>query len=340
MQRVHLYETGENALERFLQVLPAHASHVRSFHLGHSPVEQRTLGVDGARGLLAARAVRMCSAVEHVELRQPEQQPTEQLDLPSLRIVTLGMHTYTPSAFDFLPGHQLTSLSITTLDARGSTRDFGVALGSLPCLRHLRLSGAGVIDDDLLLGALPWQAPLESLELSSSPSILSFAALHAFVSNFSSTVESLALDLPTPGLAASAVPAGLLFNLPHLSSLALSTNFASPFFLSFSSPSIPLSFLRLDFNLALYGHPGDAIALIAAHRKTLKRVHLSEKALGGNDAWGDDFAGQWPEDEDVDAIVQGCEDVGVRITLRRRDLHSDEDGWSESSDEGESSADE
>ncbi|BGP47728.1 hypothetical protein JCM10450v2_003593 [Rhodotorula kratochvilovae] len=199
------------------------------------------------------------------------------------------------------------------------------ALAGLAKLEELRLGSCSFINDELADAAIV--APLKHLAMDEFLD-LSFAAFTAFVSRFSSTLESLELD-GTPVNAPEQINP---LDLPKLVALELSTPHEASILALFAKAPLREVFLRESPQLSAK----DVVAFLEAHEDTLREFDLEEDAIAdGEGAEGDEYV---PAEE---VIGQWCEEHGIEFALvDGHDIEDLADSDSEDEEEGEGEAEE
>ncbi|GAA5837906.1 hypothetical protein JCM9279_004063 [Rhodotorula babjevae] len=331
------------ALERLEKVLPPHAAHVRLVGFGGvamqpccgSPIKNSDAL---ARDKVASRLFRTCANVEEVAITEPRQQPDGVFKLEHLRVASVATSSYRARDFAFLQAQpHLEALFIhSKAPPLGSDSvQLAQSLSRFSHLKHLRVKGTKLVTNAFLERAVAIPSPLEGIEFVSAEADISFEALAAFLTNFSSTLVSVDLnlgDVNSPDL--WDVDDGPSLELPRLETLGVGTDFADDFFLRLLSPDMPLSFFRLDFCPSIAQDPIHLVAFLQAHAASLKRVYLSSEALEGTDHWGEHQPGAVLPNYVVDIIVDECAELGIECTLgvERSDGGSDGDSVGDSCD--------
>ncbi|KPV75190.1 uncharacterized protein RHOBADRAFT_53202 [Rhodotorula graminis WP1] len=308
------------ALERLEEVLPPHASHVRIVSFGGVTMKpccgSPLYNPDArARDRVASRVFRMCDNVEEVAMTELRQQPDSVFQLEHLRIATVATSSYGARDFAFLQRQpHLESLFVHSKAPPLASDSIKLAesLSRFAHLKNLRIKGTRLVSTAFLERAIAIPSPLEGIELVSAEADISFDALAAFLVHFSSTLVSLDLNL---GNWASSdlwpVDDGTSLELPHLKTLGVGTDFESAFFFRLLSPTMPLSFFRLDFFPSIADDPIALLAFLRAHAATLERVFISLEAIQGTDHWGECHHGVELTREAHDDIRFECEELGV-----------------------------
>ncbi|GAA5895016.1 hypothetical protein JCM8208_000087 [Rhodotorula glutinis] len=311
-------------LERLERTFPLDASNVRVvvFDSGRvKPVCGSLIEHPDARARnkVASRLFRMCANVEQVAIHEPRQQPDGVFPLEHLRVAAVTTLSYDARDFAFLQRQpHLESLSVQSRAPPLASESVKLAesLSRFAHLKNLHIKGTRLVSTGFLERAVAIPSPLEGIELVSAEADISFAALAAFLVKFSATLVSLDLNLgdwSSPDL--WTVDDGTSLELPRLTTLGVGTDFESTFFLRLLSPTMPLSFFRLDFFPSISKDPHDLLAFLHAHAATLERVFLSREALDGTDHWGEFHRGAKLDDEVVGAIFLQCQELDIEFLL-------------------------
>ncbi|GAA5941732.1 hypothetical protein JCM3775_000088 [Rhodotorula graminis] len=201
----------------------------------------------------------------------------------------------------------------------------GDIVSRLSSLKHLQIVGDDIFDErclELAPGAVV-TARLESLELYGLCARFDFAALQAFVALFSTSLVDLRLELQS-GLAEQwSVPSSTPdFRLPHLTSLALGSDFDSAFFLRLDLPS--LSFFRLGLFPSLGENIADLVAFLRTHARTLKHVHLAHNSIAPEVSNGElDSIGLF--EADIEEVKRVCLDIECEFSIGDADDDGEDD---------------
>ncbi|GAA5948484.1 hypothetical protein JCM3775_003789 [Rhodotorula graminis] len=186
---------------RLLDILPARAMHVRLFTGKVGCVSLGTLGEEDRieEHEIAMRALRSCKNVRLVDL-DFEYCDFPDFEMPAVEYLALRGFTYIIT-FDLYPGFaNLTSLKLADNEDGSHGSDFLGHVVLLSSLKHLFIDthiGDSFFEEALDLSADGQAvARLESLELQSSGTTISYDPLHAFVTKFSSSLACLRLDFP------------------------------------------------------------------------------------------------------------------------------------------------
>ncbi|GAA5858135.1 hypothetical protein JCM9279_003445 [Rhodotorula babjevae] len=327
-------------LERLLDVLPSHASHVRCFDAGGYIRSDDDYPDSEAQALryeykLVMQALRLCKNVRRVE-HGYVQCDYPDFEMPAVEYMALvGPKSLTQILHRPIPIN-LTSLKLVDKEDES---DVGGILGPvilLPSLKHLFICTN--LEDAFFEMALKLSAGahtvarLESLELYSPSTSISYGPLHGFVTKFASSLVTLRLNLPPlPFDDAWNIPAKQAFHLPHLHSLFLSTGFLPELFLKFTSSRIPLRILHVGYCPFLYGDVDPLVNLLRNHPATLKRVHIARTP--------EDYAGYfWAQEteqefqmslQDYVDLTIVCRGLGVAYSIEEPEdyVADDENMW-------------
>lgn len=331
-QTLKLRDVDEAQVEKLLDVLPVHASHVRRLALvdteqcglidlvnGNYLKRQRVTG-------RATKAINTCVGALEITV-DCELLDFSAVRLRRLRSAVLHMASYESTHRAFL--RRQTALTSLAIEFRhddeddSSPRLFVDILKGLPSLKHLKIAGDGIVHEGRLAfrPGTAVRARLESLELVSRWTYVTFVTLQAFLAMFSSTLKHLRLELFGTDPNEWQLPSSPRdIRLPHLSSFAVGADFAPSFFCRLDLRSLKL--FCLDLFPSLSSQPDDLLAFLRVHASTLKRVHLTSDAISCRLDRAGWYEGTELADEDVEAIEGCCDALGIEL--------SSGEPWSES----------
>ncbi|GAA5858138.1 hypothetical protein JCM9279_003446 [Rhodotorula babjevae] len=337
---IKLYQGEEGSarhFERLLDILAPYASYVRSFDAsGHcyKDYDDLTLGPLRSKHKLVMQALRLCKNVRRVELGYVQCDYPD-FEMPAVEHIELMGTQNLAKLLAYPIAVNLTSLKLSDEETNGDSDAEVVApVILLASLKHLCIRTT--FEDSFFQTALQLSAaaetlaPLESLELQSPSTTISYGPLHAFVAKFASTLASLHLLVPCPPYeGAWTVSVDKPFHLPHLHSLYLSTNFSPALFLQFTSSHIPLRLLHVGYYPYMYDDVDDLVTLLRAHSTTLERVYVAKTPVDGVFwSWETEQEFQMSLQDYVDLTIV-CRGLGVAYSIEEPEdyVADDENMW-------------